>query len=107
MVFGLSFVVFRKPLFWLGTSTLFGSVFCLAAALAMRSFITHWAPVTSMFETIVWVSMWVALLTLWINFLPLLGPASKTAWAWTAIPGSWEDKRRSNGDARRSLTTAH
>ena len=43
-------------LFWLGTSTLIGSdCFCLAAALAMRSFITHWAPVTSMFETIVWV----------------------------------------------------
>jgi ABC-type transport system involved in cytochrome c biogenesis permease subunit len=98
-VFGLSFLVFRKLLFWLGTGTLIGSVLLLGGGLAVRVFITHWAPVTSMFETIVWVSMWVALLTLWINFLPLLGPASKTAWAWTAIPGSWEDKRRPNGDS--------
>ena len=93
VILGLSFAVFRKPMFWLGTCTLIASAFLVAGGLALRSFITHWAPVTSMCETIVWVSMCVTLLTLWINFLPLLGPESKTAWAWTAIPGSWEDKR--------------
>jgi ABC-type transport system involved in cytochrome c biogenesis permease subunit len=89
----LSFVALRKPLFWLGITTMLGAVGLLAGGFAIRIYITHWAPVTSMFETMVWVSMCVALLTLWANFLPLLGPTSKTAWSWTAIPGSWEDKR--------------
>lgn len=89
---------YRNATFWLGTCTLIASAFLVAGGLALRSFITHWAPVTSMCETIVWVMMCVSLLTLWINFLPLLGPESKTAWAWTAIPGSWENKRRSEAE---------
>jgi ABC-type transport system involved in cytochrome c biogenesis permease subunit len=93
-IFGLSLVVLRKQLFWLGTATLVTSVLCVAGGFAVRIYITHWAPVTSMVETIVWVTMWIALLTLWGTFLPLLLPASKTAWALTAIPGTWESKPR-------------
>ncbi len=99
-VLGLSCLVLRKLLFWLGAGTLIASVCLLAGGFTVRIFITHWAPVTSMFETMVWVAMCVALLTLWLNFLPLLGPASETAWGWTAIPGSWEDKRRPDAEKR-------
>ena len=93
-VFGLSFVALRKPFFWLGTATLVTSVLFVASGFAIRIYITHWAPVTSMVETIVWVTMCIAILTLWLTFLPLLLPASKTAWSLTAIPGTWEYKAR-------------
>ena len=93
-IFGLSFVALRKPLFWLGTGLLVTGVLFVAGGFAVRIYITHWAPVTSMVETIVWVTMCVTLLTLWGTFLPLLGPAGKTAWALTAIPGTWESKPR-------------
>ncbi len=96
-ILALSYVLLRKPLFWLGITAMLGAVGLLVGGFAVRICITHWAPVTSMFETMVWVSMCVALLTLWANFLPLLGPTSKTAWSWTAIPGTWEDKRGKKG----------
>ena len=76
--------VFRV-FFWLGVFSLIASVAVLAGGFGVRIYITHWAPVTSMFETIVWVAMCVALLLLWVTFLPLLGPACKTAWSWTAL----------------------
>jgi ABC-type transport system involved in cytochrome c biogenesis permease subunit len=86
--------IYRIVTFWIGIPTLISAVLLLAGGFGVRIYITHWAPVTSMFETMVWVAMCVALLTLWATFLPLLGPTSKTAWSWTAIPGTWEDKRQ-------------
>ena len=85
---------YRNATFWLGVATLVVAVVFIAGGFVVRMYITHWAPVTSMFETVVWVSMCVSLLTLWLTFLPLLGPASKAAWDLTAIPGSWEERRR-------------
>ncbi len=93
-IFGLSFIALRKPFFWLGTTALVASVLSVAGGFAIRIYITHWAPVTSMVETIVWVTMCISILTLWLTFLPLLLPASKTAWGLTAIPGTWESKRQ-------------
>jgi ABC-type transport system involved in cytochrome c biogenesis permease subunit len=93
-ILGLSFVVLRKPAFWAGSATLVVGVVLIAGGFVLRMFITRWAPVTSMFETIVWVAMCISILTIWVTFLPLLGPSSKKAWQWTAIPGSWEDMRR-------------
>ena len=48
----------------------------------------HSAPVTSMYETIVWVAMCVALLTIWVTFLPLLSSLGRVAWNLTALPGT-------------------
>ena len=92
-ILGLSFIVLRNRLFWTGIATMVAGVALIVSGFVVRMYITHWAPVTSMFETIVWVGMVISLLTLWVTFLPLLGPTSKTAWGLTAIPGSWEDKR--------------
>ena len=84
---------YRNATFWLGATTLVVAVVLIASGFTVRMYITRWAPVTSMFETIVWVAMCISLLTLWVTFLPMLGPASKTAWGLTAIPGSWEARR--------------
>ncbi|MEI8375705.1 MAG: cytochrome c biogenesis protein CcsA [Planctomycetota bacterium] len=93
-ILGLSFLALRKPLFWTGIAVMVVAVVFIAAGFSVRMYITRWAPVTSMFETIVWVAMCMSLLTLWVTFMPLLGPTSKAVWGLTAIPGSWEDSRR-------------
>jgi hypothetical protein len=94
---------YRNVTFWLGAATLVIAVAFIAGGFVLRMYITRWAPVTSMFETIVWVTMSAAIFTLWVTFLPLLGPTSKRAWGLTAIPGSWEDKSQqdSNRDDKR------
>ncbi len=93
-ILGLSFLALRKPFFWTGIAVMVVAVVLIAGGFSVRMYITRWAPVTSMFETIVWVTMCMSLLTLWVTFMPLLGPTSKAIWGLTAIPGSWEDTRR-------------
>ena len=88
----LSFLALRRPLFWSGIALMVVGVGLIAGGFVLRMYITRWAPVTSMFETIVWVAMCISLLTLWVTFVPLLGPTSKVAWNLTAIPGSWGDR---------------
>ena len=102
-ILGLSLLGLRKPLFWTGIAMMLAGVALVAGGFTVRMYITRWAPVTSMFETIVWVTMCISLLTLWVTFLPLLGPTSKAAWGLTAIPGSWED--RGSKDKRRREAT--
>jgi ABC-type transport system involved in cytochrome c biogenesis permease subunit len=104
-ILGLSFIALRKPLFWTGITMMVAGVALVAGGFVVRMYITRWAPVTSMFETIVWVAMCISLLTLWVTFVPLLGPTSKAVWALTAIPGSWED-RGSQDNRRREATVA-
>jgi len=104
-ILGLSLLVLRKPLFWTGIALMVAGVALIAGGFVLRMYITRWAPVTSMFETIVWVAMCMSLLTLWVTFVPLLGPTSKIAWGLTAIPGSWEDSRPAD-KGRRDATLA-
>ena len=101
---GLSLVALRKPLFWIGIAVMVGGVALIVGGFVVRMYITRWAPVTSMFETIVWVAMTSALLTLWVTFLPLLGPTSKAAWKLTALPGL--DDRNSGAKRNRASTDA-
>ena len=81
-ILGLSFIALRKPLFWTGIAMMVVGVGLVVGGFVVRMYITHWAPVTSMFETIVWVAMCMSLLTLWVTFLPLLGPTSKSGLAF-------------------------
>ena len=46
--------------------------------------------VTNMFETVVYVSLVVAILGLWFNLLPLFGRGLQHAWRLTAVPVPWE-----------------
>ncbi len=106
-IFGLSFLGLRKPFFWSGIGLMVVGVALIAGGFVSRMYITHWAPVTSMFETIVWVTMCVSLLTLWLTFLPLLEPTSKIAWGLTAIPGTWEAKPRRGATAAEPPQPSH
>ncbi|MGO9113371.1 MAG: cytochrome c biogenesis protein CcsA [Thermoguttaceae bacterium] len=101
-ILGLSFIALRKPLFWTGIALMVAGVALIAGGFVLRMYITRWAPVTSMFETIVWVAMCMSLLTLWVTFVPLLGPTSKAVWGLTAIPGSWEDTRRRDAEVTKT-----
>lgn len=92
-VFGLFVIGFRsKALFALGIAILVGGLIWAAYGFGMRIRITGWAPVTNMYETVIFVPFVVSLLGGWFALLPLLWPGLKNGWRMTAIPGSWEAK---------------
>jgi len=86
--FALAFGVLRKPMFWLGVVVLTIAMGWIVYGFAMRTYITGWAPVTNMFETVVFVALVVGLLGLWFALLPLLWPGTSAAWQATAFPFS-------------------
>lgn len=90
--FSLAFGMIRKPMFWLGMSLLLGGLVWTAFGFGMRSAITHWAPVTNMYETVVYVPFFVSMLGAWFTLLPLSWPGLKNAWRFSAIPGTWESQ---------------
>jgi len=88
--FGLSFGVIRKPMFWLGMLVLVAAQFFTVYGFALRVYITGWAPVTNMFETVMFVALVVAVLGIAFTVAPIVAPGLKNAWRLTAIPGTWE-----------------
>ncbi len=89
-VLGLSFGILRKPMFWLGLAVLLGAQAITVYGFSLRVAITGWAPVTNMFETVVFVSLVVALLAIWFTLQPMLGPGLRLAWRLNAMPSTWE-----------------
>jgi ABC-type transport system involved in cytochrome c biogenesis permease subunit len=87
---GLAFGLLRKPMFWLGIVTLAASQLFAIYGLGLRVYITGWAPVTNMYETIVFVALVGGLLGLWLTLYPTFGPGLQNAWRMTAIPGTFE-----------------
>jgi ABC-type transport system involved in cytochrome c biogenesis permease subunit len=88
--FCVAFGVARKPMFWAGIGLM---AFCLAWTVYgfyLRVLVTRWAPVTGMYETVIYVPTFITLLGLWFTLLPAVWPGLKRAWRWTAIPFSWE-----------------
>ena len=70
--------VFRKAAFWLGMAALAGGMAMIVVGFTLRVLITRWAPVTNMFETIVFVALCVGLLGMWFASRPLRGqPATE------------------------------
>ncbi len=88
--FALALGLFRKPLFWTGLAVLLLAQAFTIGGLALRVTITGWAPVTNMFETVIFVALVVALLGIWFALLPLSWPGLSSSWRMTAIPGSFE-----------------
>jgi ABC-type transport system involved in cytochrome c biogenesis permease subunit len=88
--FVLSFGVVRKPMFWIGLAVLVLSQGFTLYGLGLRVYISGWAPVTNMFETVIFVALVVALLGLWFTLLPLTWPGLTAAWHLTAIRGARE-----------------
>ncbi len=80
----------RKPSFWLGTGLLAAGQLMTIYGFALRTLITGYTPVATMFETVIFVALVVALLGLWLALVPLFGRGLQLAWQWTAIPCTWE-----------------
>lgn len=91
LCFAVYFIGIRwRSIFWGGLSILGFGLAWSAYGFYMRTVITGWAPVTNMYETVIYVPFFVALLGGWFALLPLTWPGLKLAWRMTAVPGTWE-----------------
>jgi hypothetical protein len=90
--FALAFGRARAVMFWTGVALLVAELGWTAWAFAQRIAITGWAPVTNMYETVIYVPFFLALLGLWFLLAPICGRGAVDAWKMTALPGpvgSW------------------
>lgn len=71
---------------WLGFTMLGLSVFVTLIGGAMRAWITGWAPITNMYETVVFLAFSASILGLWYSLYPLLHPALELAWRYSSFP---------------------
>lgn len=76
----------RTPMFWLGVGLLVFELSWTAAAFASRVAITGWAPVTNMYETVIYVPFFLALLGLCFLLAPACARGVGEAWRMTALP---------------------
>lgn len=88
--FALAFAALRRPMYWCGAVILsLGLVWC-AYGFCLRVAVTGWAPVTNMYETVIFVPFIVAALGLGFAVAPLTVDAVRGAWRLTALPGTRE-----------------
>lgn len=90
--FALAFGRARGVMFWTGVALLVAELGWTAWAFAQRIAITGWAPVTNMYETVIYVPFFLAILGLWFLLAPICGRGVSDAWKMTALPaplGSW------------------
>jgi len=92
--------IVEASLFWGGFAMLLVSQGITLTGGCYRAYISGWAPVTNMFETIVLMAFCVAVIGIWYTFQPLFGERLLRAWRMAALP-----KGRTNvdgtGDNRR------
>lgn len=82
----------RKSIFNVGMALLFLGLAVAAYGFYMRVSVTGWAPVTNMYETVIFVPFFVAALGAWFALLPVTWDGVQAAWRLTAAPGTWEAK---------------
>ena len=91
----------RQPTFWIGIALMAAAVLMMIYGFALRSTITGYTPVATMFETVAFVALVVALLGLWFTMVPMLSRGLRLAWQWTAIPGVESgESRAERGESR-------
>jgi ABC-type transport system involved in cytochrome c biogenesis permease subunit len=73
-------------MFWLGTGLLAFELLWTAAAFGSRVAITGWAPVTNMYETVIYVPFFLSLLGLCFLLAPACARGLGDAWRLTALP---------------------
>ena len=86
LAFALAFGRARGPMFSLGTFLLIFELAWTASAFASRIAITQWAPVTNMYETVIYVPFFLSLLGLYFLLAPACGRGVQNAWRMTALP---------------------
>ena len=77
----------RQPSLWLGVLILAIAQIVTVFGFALRVAISGWAPVTNMFESVVFTSLVIGLLAVWFVVQPLVGKALRQAWTWVSLPG--------------------
>lgn len=90
VAFSLAMGPFKNFMFWLGATIFLGGILFTGYGFYLRVAITGWAPVTNMYETVIFVPYVVAILGLWFLLLPMLWPGISNAWRLTAFPLTWE-----------------
>ncbi|MCR4411698.1 MAG: cytochrome c biogenesis protein CcsA [Thermoguttaceae bacterium] len=85
-LFALGFGPLRRAMFWLGLAAVAAGQAMTVAGLGLRVAITGRAPVATMFETVVFVALVVALLGLWFTLAPLFVRGLQLGWRMAAIP---------------------
>jgi len=98
--FSLSFGRIRRFMFWLGVGVLALGMGVTAYGFALRITVSGWAPVTNMYETVIYVPFVVTVLGMWFLLLPLTWSGMKNAWRLTALPGIWEALRPTESQQR-------
>lgn len=88
--FALCFGAARRPMYFMGLAAMAGCILWAIYGFSLRVSVTNWAPVTNMYETVVYVPLFVLVLGLWFLTTPLTWEGLKAAWRLSAIPGSWE-----------------
>ena len=96
--FATAFGRARKPMFWLGTALLLAQLVWTARAFASRVAITGWAPVTNMYETVIYVPFFLSFLGLCFLLGPILEQGLRDAWRMTALPAPLAPPRGGDRD---------
>ncbi|MGL6196697.1 MAG: cytochrome c biogenesis protein, partial [Thermoguttaceae bacterium] len=78
--------LFVRITIWLGILFLLFSILVTFIGAAMRAYISGWAPVSNMYETIVLMAFFAACLGFWFTMQPILGPVLSRAWSLAAFP---------------------
>ena len=84
--FALAFGRARSLMFWIGVLLLITELAWTAMAFSSRIAITRWAPVTNMYETVIYVPFFLSFLGLWFILAPAFSRGVRSAWRLTAIP---------------------
>lgn len=82
----LAFGRVRRPMLAVGLAILITAQCLTVFGFVLRVMISGWAPVTNMFESIVFVSLVIGLLGIWFVVQPVVGEAVRRAWAFVSLP---------------------
>ncbi len=92
VAFALAFGAARALMVWTGIFLLVGTIAVSCYGFGLRVAITQFAPVTNMYETMIYVGSFVSLLGLWFLTAPLTWESIKLGWKLAAVPGTPEDQ---------------
>ena len=92
VLFSLSFGRVRSLMFWAGVAVLAFGMGVAVYGFTLRIIISGWAPVTNMYETVIYVPFVVTVLAAWFLLTPILADGVRAAWRMTAFPGTWETR---------------
>ncbi len=89
-IFGRGTTALSRRLFWVGLAILAVSLVWSAYGFYLRVSVTRWAPVTNMYETVIYVPFFVCLMGAWLTLIPVMWDGLMNAWRLTACPRTRE-----------------